>query len=70
VAVSDPQGQVPSPYSFSFSTMPATTVPGGSVKIADSTIFNISKQIAVAEVTVNPGGMRELHVSSSFDLGL
>jgi oxalate decarboxylase/phosphoglucose isomerase-like protein (cupin superfamily) len=50
--------------------MPATTLPGGSVKIADSTIFNISKQIAVAEVTVNPGGMRELHVSSSFDLGL
>jgi oxalate decarboxylase family bicupin protein len=61
-AVSDPQGQVPQPYSFSFSTYPVTNLTGGTVKIVDSTIFNISQEIAVAEVTVEPGAMRELHV--------
>ena len=41
--------------------MPATQLSGGSVKIVDSHTFNISKTIAAAEVTVNPGAMRELH---------
>jgi len=31
------------------------------VKVVDSTTFKISKTIAAAEVTVNPGAMRELH---------
>ena len=35
---------------------------GGNVKVADSTIFKAAKSIAVAEVTVEPGAMRELHV--------
>lgn len=35
---------------------------GGSVKVVDSRTFNISQTIAMAEVTVVPGGMRELHV--------
>jgi hypothetical protein len=65
VAVSDPQGQVPEPFSFSMSSIIPTNLTGGSVKIVDSTVFNVSKQIAVAEVTVNPGGLRELHVSTS-----
>jgi oxalate decarboxylase/phosphoglucose isomerase-like protein (cupin superfamily) len=43
--------------------MPVKKLPGGSVKIVDSTLFKISKDIAVAEVTVEPGAMRELHVS-------
>ena len=43
------------------SQMPATQLSGGSVKIVDSHLFNISKTTAVAEVTVNPGAMRELH---------
>lgn len=56
-----PYGSVPSPYTFAMSQMPATELSGGSVKIVDSHIFNISKTTAVAEVTVNPGAMRELH---------
>jgi oxalate decarboxylase/phosphoglucose isomerase-like protein (cupin superfamily) len=62
-AVVSPQGTVPDPYSFSMSTMNATQLPGGSVKVVDSTIFKISTETAVAEVTVEPGAMRELHVS-------
>ena len=45
------------------SQMAATPLEGGSVKIVDSRIFKASTQIAVAEVTVKPGAMRELHVS-------
>jgi hypothetical protein len=37
---------------------------GGSVKVVDSRTFNISQTISMAEVTVVPGGMRELHVRS------
>ena len=58
VAVTDPQGQVPSPYVFYLSKVNATSLDGGSVKIADSTAFPIATQIAVAEVTVEPGAMR------------
>ena len=38
-----------------------TQYSGGTAKIADSTVFNVSTQIAVAEVTVEPGAMREMH---------
>jgi oxalate decarboxylase len=34
---------------------------GGRIQIADSTNFTISKTIAAALVTVEPGGMREMH---------
>jgi oxalate decarboxylase/phosphoglucose isomerase-like protein (cupin superfamily) len=64
--VDSPQGTVPDPYTFSMSTMPATRYPGGSVKVVDSTIFKISKDTAAAEVTVEPGAMRELHVGGFF----
>ena len=61
--VSDPQGQVPSPFVFKLSQVNATKLDGGSVKVVDSTTFPVSTAIAVAEVTVEPGAMRELHVS-------
>ncbi|EPS95953.1 hypothetical protein FOMPIDRAFT_92334 [Fomitopsis schrenkii] len=61
VAPEDPQGQVPLSYTFPLSQQPATTYAGGSVRIADSTTFNISTGISVADVTVAPGGMREMH---------
>ncbi|KAI9434386.1 oxalate decarboxylase [Lactarius indigo] len=61
VAPSDPQGQVPNPFSFASSKVQTTTHPGGTVKIVDSTTFKISKTIAVAEITVEPGAIRELH---------
>ena len=40
---------------------------GGTAKIADSTVFGVSTQVAVAEVEVYPGGMRELHWHPSED---
>ncbi|KAI0368601.1 oxalate decarboxylase [Pilatotrama ljubarskyi] len=60
-AVSDPQGTVPSPFVFKLSQVKATELDGGSVKVVDSTTFPVSQAIAVAEVTVEPGAMRELH---------
>lgn len=60
--VSSPQGTVPEPLSFALSNVTPTPLTGGSVKVIDSTTFKISKTIAAAEVTVEVGGMRELHV--------
>ncbi|KAH9050371.1 oxalate decarboxylase [Lactarius deliciosus] len=60
VAPLDPQGQVPNPFSFAWSNVTATTHPGGTVKIIDSTTFKASTAIAAAEVTVEPGAVREL----------
>ncbi|EIW57479.1 oxalate decarboxylase [Trametes versicolor FP-101664 SS1] len=60
-APSDPQGQIPSPFVFHLSQVKATDLDGGSVKVVDSTTFPVAQAIAVAEVTVEPGAMRELH---------
>ncbi|KZV65237.1 oxalate decarboxylase [Peniophora sp. CONT] len=60
-AVPDPAGQVPNPYSFAMSQLPATQLSGGTVKIVDSTTFKISTAIAAAEVIVEPGAIREIH---------
>ncbi|KAN0126103.1 oxalate decarboxylase [Lactarius tabidus] len=61
VAPSNPQGEVPNPFSFAWSKVNETQYPGGSAKIIDSTTFKISTSIAAAEVTVEPGAIRELH---------
>jgi len=53
-----PQGLVDNPFSFSFSKMVPTKLDGGTVKIVDSRTFKISKSIAAAEVTVEPGAIR------------
>ena len=58
-----PNGAVPNPFTFKFSQVDATPVNGGSVKVVDTRTFPISKTISGALVTVNPGGIRELHVS-------
>jgi oxalate decarboxylase len=34
---------------------------GGEVRIADSTNFEVAKNVAAAHVTLHPGGMREMH---------
>jgi oxalate decarboxylase/phosphoglucose isomerase-like protein (cupin superfamily) len=62
VAPSDPQGQVPDPFSYPLSKVNATKLNGGTAKIVDSTTFKVSTRIAVADVTVEPGALRELHV--------
>lgn len=53
-----PQGLVDNPFSFAFSKVEPTKLNGGSVKIVDSRTFKISKEIAAAEVTVEPGAIR------------
>ena len=62
-----PAGSVPQPFSYPFSKMAPTQYSGGTAKIADSTVFGVSTQVAVAEVEVYPGGMRELHWHPSED---
>ncbi|KAJ5937500.1 hypothetical protein N7454_003842 [Penicillium verhagenii] len=48
-------------YSYHFSEQPAHEVAGGSVKIVDPLTFPIAHDFSAAIVTVNPGGMREIH---------
>ena len=57
-----PQGTVPDPYTFALSQVePIGGLDGGSIRVADSSNFKVSTTIAVAEVTVEPGHIRELH---------
>jgi oxalate decarboxylase len=61
-AVKNPNGPPPNPFTFSLASGPvAKQTQGGKVQIADSHNFKASKTIAVALVTVHPGGMREMH---------
>jgi oxalate decarboxylase len=53
-----------SPKDFAFRTMaipPTKQMKGGNVRIVDSRNFKASTAIAMAMVTVHPGGLRELH---------
>jgi len=53
-----------SPQDFAFRTMdfPVTKrTKGGEVRIVDSGAFKVSTTVAMAMVTVHPGGLRELH---------
>jgi oxalate decarboxylase len=53
-----------SPIDFAFRTMeipPTKATRGGEVRIVDSSVFKASTNVAMAMVTVHPGGMRELH---------
>jgi oxalate decarboxylase len=53
-----------SPVDFAFRTMempPTARTKSGEVRIVDSSIFKVSTTVAMAMVTVHPGGMRELH---------
>jgi oxalate decarboxylase/phosphoglucose isomerase-like protein (cupin superfamily) len=53
-----------SPIDFAFRTMempPTKNTKGGEVRIVDSSKFKVSTTIAMAMVTVHPGGLRELH---------
>src|ERR1700676_5325361 len=53
-----------SPTDFAFRTMempPTKRTKGGEVRIVDSSTFKVSTNVAMAMVTVHPGGLRELH---------
>jgi oxalate decarboxylase len=55
-------GNPPNPFVFNLSDQPpARENKSGSVRIADSTNFLVSKTIASTLVTIKPGAMRELH---------
>ncbi|KZT13247.1 oxalate decarboxylase [Laetiporus sulphureus 93-53] len=60
-AVEDPQGQVPQSFTYKLSDVTPTQLAGGTVRYADSRTFTVATTTAVAELTVEPGGMRELH---------
>ena len=64
-AVQSPQGQVPQAFTYSLSSQKATPLSGGSIKIADTSVFPIATSISVAEVTVEPGAMRYVSTLSS-----
>lgn len=57
------QGEVPQAFSFPFSQVEPLRLSEGTFKYADSTNFPVSKTLAMTEVTIEPGAMRELHVS-------
>jgi len=59
--VHSPYGTVPQSFSYKLLSQPPLRTPGGSVRIADSSNFPISKTIAAALVEIKPGAMRELH---------
>jgi oxalate decarboxylase len=52
----------PQQYTFKLKSMaPTRATNHGEVRIVDSRNFPVSKHIAAAQVTIKPGGMRELH---------
>ncbi|CAG8957778.1 hypothetical protein HYFRA_00000116 [Hymenoscyphus fraxineus] len=61
--VTSPYGELPvnESYTYHWSQQAPLTVPGGSVKILDTTTFPIATDLAAALVVVQPGAMRELH---------
>ena len=55
-------GKPPNPFVFSMTEMqPYKETKSGTVRIADSTNFHVSKTIAATRVTIKPGGLREMH---------
>ncbi len=55
-------GPMPIPSSFALNEVtPTKQTKGGSIKVADSSIFKASKTIAAGLVTIHPGAMREMH---------
>src|SRR5882724_11055693 len=61
-AAAGAQGKSPSDFAFRTMEMPPTKrTKGGEVRIVDSSTFKVSTNVAMAMVTVHPGGMRELH---------
>lgn len=59
--VQSPYGTVPLSLTHRLLAQPPFRTPGGSVRIADSRNFPVSKTVAAALVEVHPGAMRELH---------
>ncbi|MGO9417953.1 cupin domain-containing protein [Roseiarcus sp.] len=55
-------GKPPNPYIFRRADFkPLADTKSGSVRLADSTNFLVSKTIAATVVTIKPGGLRDMH---------
>jgi oxalate decarboxylase len=55
-------GKPPNSFVFSLADMPPSMeTKSGTVQIADSSNFLVSKTIAAARVTIKPGGLRDMH---------
>jgi len=54
-------GVVPESFSYHLSQVPATPLSGGTIKTFDTRTFKIAETIVGALVTVQPGGIREMH---------
>ena len=55
-------GKPPNPFVFRLGDMRTSTdTKSGTVQIADSTNFLVSKTVAATRVTIKPGGMRDMH---------
>jgi oxalate decarboxylase len=59
--VQSPYGTIPQSFKHQLLAQTPIIMPGGSVRIVDSSNFPISKTIAAALVEIEPGAMRELH---------
>ena len=59
--VQSPYGTVPISFKHKLLAQTPLKTSGGSVRIADTTNFPISKTVAAALVEIKPGAMRELH---------
>jgi oxalate decarboxylase len=60
-AVDAPAGSAPQSFSHRLLAQEPIEVPGGRVRIVDSSNFPAASTIAAALVEVKPGGLRELH---------
>jgi oxalate decarboxylase len=55
-------GKPPNPFVFRLADMtPTVETKSGTVRVADSTNFVVSKTIAATRVTIKPGGLRDMH---------
>ncbi|MFM9277800.1 oxalate decarboxylase family bicupin [Paenibacillus jiagnxiensis] len=59
--IQSPYGAVPRSFTHHLLAQSPLRTPGGSVRIADSRNFPVSKTVAAALVEIKPGAMRELH---------
>ncbi len=59
--VKAPAGVVSTSYSYRLLRQKPIKVPGGQVRIVDSSMFPAASTIAAALVEIDPGAMRELH---------
>lgn len=57
----NPNGNVPSPFTFHMKNAEVIESEAGRVRIVDVNTFPTAKTISAAFVEVDPGGMRELH---------